>query len=402
VGTTTYTYDGRGQQIKRVTSTGHTTVYIGGRYEAAYNASGAQTGTTKYYEFGGRNVAVRQGAGSGTLSFLLADHLGSTVEVLNGAGATVSEQRYWPFGRLRSGSVLGATDRQFTGQQREINDALQLYDYKARFYSTVTGRFLSVDPLMGSGNDPQSWNAYSYVRNNPLRLVDPSGMRWEDGNTPNTSGARHRPGGGGHAARTEALRQGMIAGAIFAALRQIEADRQARVIQAWAAGQTHSGSGQAIGNSGSEALALTVALVAATSASPLPIADEAVALAAFGTVYCYYNDCNVLQGGAQLAKDVWSKLVSRENSGETKGSRTPVRGDPNSFRVFPNKNGTGTARIYGPDGRALRDVDYHQDHGPGNPHVHDWDWSTGEPIRQPGRALEDGEFEEILGEASND
>jgi RHS repeat-associated protein len=82
---------------------------------------------------------------------------------------------------------MSYTELRFTGQREELDDAagLGLYNYKARFYSTVLGRFLSVDPLVGAGGDPQSWNAYTYVRNNPLRLVDPTGMRWEDGTTPN-------------------------------------------------------------------------------------------------------------------------------------------------------------------------------------------------------------------------
>ena len=55
-----------------------------------------------------------------------------------------------------------------------------LYNYKARFYSTVTGRFVSVDPVVGSPGNPQSWNAYSYVGNNPLHYADPTGTRRTD------------------------------------------------------------------------------------------------------------------------------------------------------------------------------------------------------------------------------
>ena len=47
----------------------------------------------------------------------------------------------------------------------------------ARYYSSSLGRFMAVDP----GDDtqlesPQSWNKYAYVRNNPLRAVDPTGQ----------------------------------------------------------------------------------------------------------------------------------------------------------------------------------------------------------------------------------
>src|SRR5581483_3750028 len=67
-----------------------------------------------------------------------------------------------------------------TGQQKEASDdQLGLYDYGARFYSTVAGRFLSADPVVGRASDPQAWNAYTYVRSNPLRLTDPTGRCWE-------------------------------------------------------------------------------------------------------------------------------------------------------------------------------------------------------------------------------
>jgi uncharacterized protein RhaS with RHS repeats len=45
----------------------------------------------------------------------------------------------------------------------------------ARYYNPNLGRFLSVDPIGGSVESSQSWNRYSYVENNPLRMVDPDG-----------------------------------------------------------------------------------------------------------------------------------------------------------------------------------------------------------------------------------
>lgn len=46
----------------------------------------------------------------------------------------------------------------------------------ARYCSPGLGRFLSTDPVGGSRKNPQSWNRYTYVLNNPLRYTDPTGM----------------------------------------------------------------------------------------------------------------------------------------------------------------------------------------------------------------------------------
>lgn len=48
-------------------------------------------------------------------------------------------------------------------------------DYKARFYSPTLGRFIQPDSIVPDVTNPQSWNRYSYVTNNPLRYADPTG-----------------------------------------------------------------------------------------------------------------------------------------------------------------------------------------------------------------------------------
>ena len=63
----------------------------------------------------------------------------------------------------------------FTGKERDPESDLDYF--LARYYSGPMGRFLSVDPE-NAGADPafpQTWNAYAYVNNNPLKLVDPDG-----------------------------------------------------------------------------------------------------------------------------------------------------------------------------------------------------------------------------------
>ncbi|MBN2086711.1 RHS repeat-associated core domain-containing protein, partial [Candidatus Peregrinibacteria bacterium] len=58
---------------------------------------------------------------------------------------------------------------------QERDEETDLYYYGARYYNPDIGRFTSLDPWSGDIKDPQSLNKYSYVRNNPLKYVDPSG-----------------------------------------------------------------------------------------------------------------------------------------------------------------------------------------------------------------------------------
>lgn len=68
----------------------------------------------------------------------------------------------------------------------------------------------------------------------------------------------------------------------------------------------------------------------------------------------------------------------------------PGSAEPNSTAVKDSGDGRGQIREYGPDGRAKVDHDFGHDHGAGDPHAHDWNWSK-TPPRQEGRPLNPGE-----------
>jgi|WetSurMetagenome_2_1015567.scaffolds.fasta_scaffold195634_2 RHS repeat-associated protein len=59
------------------------------------------------------------------------------------------------------------------GKERDQETGLDYFG--ARYYSGAQGRFMSVDPGPFTIADPQSWNRFSYVQNNPLKFVDPTG-----------------------------------------------------------------------------------------------------------------------------------------------------------------------------------------------------------------------------------
>ncbi len=65
------------------------------------------------------------------------------------------------------------TDRRYTDQREEAG--LGLYDYVARRYDPYINRWIQPDTIVPDPANPQSLNRYSYVYNNPLRYVDPTG-----------------------------------------------------------------------------------------------------------------------------------------------------------------------------------------------------------------------------------
>jgi RHS repeat-associated protein len=65
------------------------------------------------------------------------------------------------------------TDKLYTGQRL---DGTGLYYYNARYYDPTIGRFISPDNTIPDVNNPQAFNRYSYVVNNPIKYVDPSGL----------------------------------------------------------------------------------------------------------------------------------------------------------------------------------------------------------------------------------
>ncbi len=138
---------------------------------------------------------------SGTLyreaNWLVADHLGTPRMIVNKSGSLASVKRhdYLPFGEELSAGTGGRTTTQgysgdsvrqkFTQKERDIETGLDYF--LARYYSNVQGRFTSVDPdnyqARRDLTDPQSWNAYTYVNNNPLTRTDPNGKAFSASGT---------------------------------------------------------------------------------------------------------------------------------------------------------------------------------------------------------------------------
>jgi RHS repeat-associated protein len=170
-GNVTYAYDGEGRRVQKTVGTVVTNF--------VYNASGELVAE---YSNG-----PLQAVGT---EYLFDDHLGSTRLVMNGSVA--KRYDYLPFGEeIPSGmdgrggdygaqvvvpSSPDIVNQKFTGKERDNETGLDYFG--ARYMSSAQGRFTSPDPFLNSGHpwEPQTWNRYSYVSNNPLAFTDPLGL----------------------------------------------------------------------------------------------------------------------------------------------------------------------------------------------------------------------------------
>jgi RHS repeat-associated protein len=76
---------------------------------------------------------------------------------------------------LRAGLLLNRVQSRYTGKERDAESGLD--NFEARYYGSSMGRFMSPDGVFdgSSPDNPQSWNLYSYVQNNPIINTDPDG-----------------------------------------------------------------------------------------------------------------------------------------------------------------------------------------------------------------------------------
>jgi RHS repeat-associated protein len=112
--------------------------------------------------------------GQEAVYLLHGDHLGSTTVVSTLSGGFVSSQHYKPWGEVRHAVGELPTDYGFTGQRSEM-DGIGLYYYNARWYDPVIGRFVQADPIVPDPGNPLDLDRYAYVRNNPMKYIDPTG-----------------------------------------------------------------------------------------------------------------------------------------------------------------------------------------------------------------------------------
>jgi RHS repeat-associated protein len=170
--TTSFAYDAAGIRVKTVAPNGTITDYPFPGYEVE-NPTGTPT-VRITFSIAGQAVALKIMGSSTNTYYLYNDHLGSVATMSTTGGGTVagSTARYYPFGDWRTEPTANLTDRGFTGHMHNnlgsAPDDIGLIYMNARWYAPALGRFISADTIVPYPANPQSFNRYSYVSNNPM------------------------------------------------------------------------------------------------------------------------------------------------------------------------------------------------------------------------------------------
>lgn len=177
----TYTCDGNGVRVSKVvTGAGAVTtvlIYSGSRVVAEYDNGAAATSPTREYVYGKNLIATvtgSTGGSGGTIVYQHRDHLSPRLYT-NSSGSDVGEQGTFPFGELwyQSGTTSNWVFTTYERDPESGND-----NALARSYANSQARFLSPDPERGDPSNPQSWNRYAYVGNDPINVTDSTGKNW--------------------------------------------------------------------------------------------------------------------------------------------------------------------------------------------------------------------------------
>jgi RHS repeat-associated protein len=112
---------------------------------------------------------------SGPAYYRHSDWVGSSRFASTPTRTMYSDGAYGPFGE--GYAQTGSSDMTFTGMNQDT--VSNLYDFQAREYNPIHGRWPSPDPAgfaAENPNDPQTWNRYAYVMGRPMGLIDATGM----------------------------------------------------------------------------------------------------------------------------------------------------------------------------------------------------------------------------------
>jgi len=181
----------RWKQTYTVGGSTETTYYIGGLVDLVFNG----IINFRHYIYAGSEpiaVYIRTNSIPTTMNYVIEDHQGGISAIASSAGTingtTGINESFSAFGARRnpatwSGAPLTADLNTIAGFSRQgytfqtwLGQSMGLNHMNGRVQDAILGRFLSPDPHVSDLSNAQNYNRYSYVNNNPLTMVDPTGF----------------------------------------------------------------------------------------------------------------------------------------------------------------------------------------------------------------------------------
>jgi len=162
-----YTYDATGNKLAK-NSSGMVRNYVNG---IEYKPDGTTIDIIHTEE-----GIARNSGGTYSYEYNLSDHLGNVRATFYKNPVTnqlevLQQDNYYAFG-LRKEPVVKAGTNKYLYNGKELQEELGAYDYGARFYDPVIGRWNVVDPL---AENYQYWSPYNYATDDPISIIDPDG-----------------------------------------------------------------------------------------------------------------------------------------------------------------------------------------------------------------------------------
>lgn len=180
-----------------ITGTGTTASQVTEKVRYAYNNSGqviseanASNQAIANYVWGFDRLLAKRDVSTNKNYYYLYNGHGDVVQIIDENGSTINNYQYDEWGNIIQKEEGIKNSFKYAGEMQD--EETGLYYLRARYYDPVVGRFISRDTYEGQISNPLSLNLYTYVVNNPLIYVDPTGNIHQRG-----AGSGGTGGGGG-------------------------------------------------------------------------------------------------------------------------------------------------------------------------------------------------------------
>ncbi len=169
--TVEYSYDGNGNLIqdlnKKITKIKYNCLNLPSQIETGQKGGPIQ----HFYDLEGRRLRTIQAINQ---KLVFTTYCGNAIYEDQPVTKSYLPTKNYPFGSAYRGSDSDVQPYKYNGKKLERNNGLDWYDFGARRYDPLLGRFCMVDPL---AEESYSVNAYNYCRNEPVGNIDPDGKQ---------------------------------------------------------------------------------------------------------------------------------------------------------------------------------------------------------------------------------